>query len=52
MREKIDIAEAVRLYDIFRSWREVAAHLSRNTTAPFTADAVSSAVRRSDRRAA
>lgn len=49
MREPIDIKEALRLYHVWRSWREVAARLERTTRMPFTTDAVIRAVRRHDR---
>jgi hypothetical protein len=49
MREPININEALRLYDIWRSWREVACRLARTTRMQFTADAVQSAVRNYDK---
>jgi hypothetical protein len=49
MRERINIGEAIRLYSIWRSWREVAIRLARATAMPFTTDAVIKAVRRHDR---
>lgn len=52
MRERINPREAIRLYWIWRSWREVAIRLARNTAMPFTTDAVIAAVRRHDRRPA
>jgi hypothetical protein len=48
MRERIDIIEAIRLYHIWRNWREVALRLPRKTRTPFVADAVQAAVRRHD----
>lgn len=52
MRERIDIAEAIRLYDIWRNWREVARRLARRNGMKFTTQAIWFAVRRHDRRAA
>lgn len=48
MRERIDIEEALRLYHVWRNWREVAARLARKTRMPFTTHAVFCAVRRHD----
>lgn len=48
MREPININEALRLYHVWRNWREVARRLSRTTRMQFTTDAVQSAVRRHD----
>lgn len=50
MRERIDIIEALRLYHVWRNWREVAKRLARSTRTPFAHDAVQAAVRRSDLR--
>ena len=51
MREKIDITEALRLYHVWRSWREVAVRLVRANGMCFTTDAaLIKAVRRYDRR--
>jgi hypothetical protein len=49
MRERINIAEALRLYQVWRNWREVAARLSRNSLTPFKTQSVIAAVRRHDR---
>ncbi len=49
MREKIDITEALRLYETLKHWGKVARWLTRKTRVPFTADAVRAAVRRHDR---
>lgn len=50
MRERIDIAEAIRLYRVWQNWREVAARLVRiHCSVRFTAEAVQAAVRRHDR---
>jgi hypothetical protein len=52
MREQINIREAVRLYRILRTWREVADRMIRKNGMKFTHDAVQAAVRRHDRRMA
>lgn len=49
MRERIDIKEALRLYRVWRNWREVAARLVRRSSMNFTTEAVFKAVRRYDR---
>ena len=49
MREQIDITEAVRLYQLWRNWREVAKRMVRKNGMQFTTQAVISAVRRHDR---
>lgn len=49
MRDKIDIVEALRLYQILRNWREVACRMIRNNGMRFAHDAVQAAVRRHDR---
>jgi len=48
MRERIDITEALRLYQILRNWREVARRLVRRNGMPFCFDAVQKAVREYD----
>lgn len=48
MRERIDINEALRLYQIWRNWREVAARMIRDNGMRFAHDAVQAAVRRHD----
>jgi len=48
MRERIDIGEALRLYHVWRNWREVAKRLARSTRVRFCADSVQRAVRRCD----
>ncbi len=45
MREQIDTDEAIRLYNLWHTWREVARRLPRKTRTPFAADAVQAAVR-------
>lgn len=50
MREPIDVDEALRLYHVWRNWREVAKRLARSTAMPFAHDAVQAAVRRYDLR--
>ncbi len=52
MRETIDIPEAIRLYRVWRSWREVALRMVRRNGMRFAHDAVQAAVRRYDRRPA
>jgi hypothetical protein len=52
MRETIDITEALRLYHVWRNWREVAARMIRKNGMRFAHDAVQAAVRRQDRRKA
>ncbi len=49
MRERIDINEAIRLYHVWRNWREVACRMARKTRMPFTTQAIIIAVRRHDR---
>lgn len=44
MRERIDTREALRLWLIWRNWREVAARLIRSNGQAFTTDAVQKAV--------
>ncbi len=51
MREPIDINEALRLYHVWRNWREVACRLSRKTRMPFTTGAVQRAVQKNDLKA-
>jgi hypothetical protein len=51
MREAININEALRLYHVWRNWKEVAKRLERSTPTPFAHDAVQAAVRRYDLRA-
>lgn len=50
MREKINIREALRLYRVWRNWREVAMRLVRKNGQCFTTDGVIRAVRRYDLR--
>ena len=52
MRERISVTEAIRLYWILRSWREVANRMVRRNGMRFTHDAVQAAVRRQDRKMA
>lgn len=52
MRERINISAALRLYHVWRNWREVAKRLLRRNGMPFTADAVQKAVRNFDRKLA
>jgi hypothetical protein len=47
---KINVAEAIRLYHIWRNWREVARRMIRANGMHFATDAVQSAVRRHDLR--
>lgn len=49
MREKIDIMDAIRLYEELQNWREVSKRLIRKNGMRFAADSVQSAVRRHDR---
>lgn len=49
MRDRIDITEALRLYRVWQSWREVAVRMVRKNGMCFTWDAVQKAVRRYDR---
>ena len=49
MRDRIDTREALRLWLIWRNWREVACRLVRPNGQNYTHDAVQKAVRRSDR---
>ena len=51
MRERIDIGEALRLYQLWRNWREVACRMIRKNGMRFAHDAVQAAVRRYDLRA-
>ncbi len=48
MRERIDIMEALRLYRVWRNWREVARRMVRRNGVPFCFDAVQKAVREYD----
>jgi hypothetical protein len=50
--DKIDITEALRLYHVWRSWREVAFRMVRKNGMRFATDAVQRAVRQYDRRPA
>lgn len=50
MREPINVTEALRLYHIWRNWREVAKRLARTTRMAFCTDAVQKAVRQYDLR--
>lgn len=50
MREQIDIPEAIRLYNVWRNWREVAARMIRKNGMRFAHDAVQRAVRQYDLR--
>lgn len=49
MRDRIDVREALRLWWVWRNWREVAARLVRPNGMKYTHDAVSRAVRRFDK---
>jgi hypothetical protein len=49
MRDRIDITDALRLYRIWRNWREVAKRMIRKNGMRFAHDAVQAAVRRHDR---
>jgi hypothetical protein len=46
---RIDIKEALRLYHVWRNWREVAIRMVRRNGMCFCTDAVQKAVRRYDR---
>jgi len=48
MRDRIDIQEAIRLYHVWRNWREVASRLTRPNGATFTTASIINAVRRHD----
>jgi|HubBroStandDraft_4_1064222.scaffolds.fasta_scaffold251579_3 hypothetical protein len=48
MRERIDPNEALRLYHVWRNWREVAVRMMHKSGVSFTTDAVQKAVRRYD----
>jgi hypothetical protein len=48
MRERIDIEEALRLYHVWRNWREVAHRMFHKSGTRFAHDAVQAAVRRYD----
>ena len=48
MREQINIDEALRLYHVWRNWREVAKRLKRSNGTQFCTDAVQRAVRQHD----
>ena len=48
MSNRIDISEAIRLYQLWRNWRAVASRLIRPNGMPFTFDAVQKAVRNYD----
>lgn len=52
MRDRIDIPEAIRLYRIWRTWRQVALRMVRSNGMRFAHDAVQAAVRKHDRRMA
>lgn len=49
MRDRIDISEAIRLYRVWRNWRQVALRMVRKNGMRFAHDAVQAAVRRHDR---
>lgn len=49
---KIDVSEALRIYRVWRNWREVAKRLVRPNGMPFRTASVWLAVRRSDLQAA
>ena len=49
---KIDVAEAIRIYHVWRNWREVAKRLTRPSGANYCTDAIQAAVRRYDLQAA
>jgi hypothetical protein len=51
MRERIDISEALRLYHVWRNWRQVALRMIRKNGMRFATDAVQAAVRKHDLRA-
>lgn len=44
MRDRIDTREALRLWLIWRNWREVACRMCRDNGQTYTADAVQKAV--------
>lgn len=46
MRDRIDTREALRLWLIWRNWREVASRMIRPSGQTYTTDAVQKAVRR------
>ena len=45
---KIDAAEAIRIYNVWRNWHVVAEILKRPNGRPYTTDAICKAVRRHD----
>lgn len=49
MRNRIDVHEALRLWWVWRNWREVAARMIRPNGMKYAHDAVARAVRRHDR---
>lgn len=49
MRDRIDVIEALRLYRVWQSWREVAARMIRSNGMRYATDAVQKAVRLHDR---
>lgn len=49
MQEQINIPEAIRLYRVWRNWRQVALRMVRRNGMRFAHDAVQAAVRRHDR---
>jgi hypothetical protein len=50
MRDQIDIIEALRLYRVWRNWREVSSRMIRENGMRYTTDAVQKAVRKNDLR--
>lgn len=46
---RIDVNEAIRLYSVWRNWRQVALRMVRENGMRFAHDAVQAAVRRHDR---
>lgn len=50
MRDRIDIQEAIRLYRVWRVWREVSLRMVRKNGMRFATDAVQAAVRKYDLR--
>jgi hypothetical protein len=48
MRERIDPVKAIRLYQAFKNWREVAKRMLHKSGMQFTTTAVQAAVRRYD----
>jgi len=48
MRNRIDIHEAISLYQIWQNWRLVALQMIRKNGMRFATDAVQAAVRRHD----